>query len=150
MLLSACDMTKAASEPDRNKPAEAAGIDGSLEFLSPNGRTLAAITIELSETRKEWARGLMERKKMEPMHGMLFIFDSVRPRSFWMRNTYIPLDIIFVDENSRVVAIAENTTPFSEQILRSGKPVKYVVEVNAGLSQEFHIKKGTQIRWHRR
>ena len=149
MLLSACGLAKAASDPDRKPPAQTPVVDGSLQFLSSNGQPLAAITIELAETPNDWSKGLMDRQEMGQFHGMLFIFDVVKPRGFWMRNTYIPLDIIFIDENKRVVTIAENTTPLSEQILSSGKPVRYVVEVNAGFSQRFHIEKGTQIRWHR-
>lgn len=150
MLFSACSTGKVVSIQDRNTQAEITDIDGSLDFIAPDARILAAITIEIAETPENLMKGLMERQEMGQMHGMLFIFDSVKPRGFWMRNTYIPLDIIFIDENGNVVVIAENTTPLSEHIHESLKPIKYVVEVNAGFSRRFDIKKGTRIRWSRR
>jgi len=81
---------------------------------------------------------------------MLFIFNSVEPRAFWMKNTYISLDIIFVDKDRRVVNIAENTTPLSRDIHRSMEPARYVVEVNGGVSRRFNIEKGSYIRWDRK
>jgi uncharacterized membrane protein (UPF0127 family) len=150
ILLPICGIGIAASEPKKGPLVDTPTIEGSLEFIAPDSRILATITIEFSETPKDWSKGLMDRREMDPMHGMLFIFDQIRPRGFWMRNTYIPLDIIFIDESRRVVTIAENTVPFSERILSSKKPVKYVVEVNAGFSKRFNIEKGMQVRWQRR
>lgn len=76
---------------------------------------------------------------------MLFIFEDERPRNFWMKNTLIPLDIIFIDSNHQVVKVIENTEPYSTSPRLSEKPAKYVVEVNAGKAREWGIKEGSKL-----
>lgn len=149
VMATACGIGNAMSD----LPTEGSGTEmhayGSLEFVSKEDGILAVITIEFAETPKQRARGLMDRHQLDAMHGMLFIFDSPAPRGFWMKNTYIPLDIIFVDANRRVVKIAENTTPLSKAIIPSKRAAKYVVEVNAGFSRKHNITEGVRVRWRR-
>jgi len=80
---------------------------------------------------------------------MLFIFDWVGAKGFWMRNTMIPLEIIFVSEDKRITNMIENAKPMSTRIHRSEKPVKYVVEVRAGFIKRFNIIEGMLIQWQR-
>lgn len=91
----------------------------------------------------------MGRRSIDHTHGMLFVFESVKPQIFLMKNTPISLDIIFVGENGCVINIAENTTPMSDKIYRSQGPIKYVVEVRAGFAKYFKIEKGVCIKWRR-
>jgi len=150
VLLTACGSAGIRPPQTAGERIEQLEVDGFLTFSGPDGQRLAAITIEIAETPRDQEIGLMGRQEMDPMHGMLFVFESVEPKGFWMHNTYIPLDIIFVNEDGRVVRIAGNTAPLSQHIHDSVEPVKYVVEVNAGFTRRFSIGRGTQIRWRRR
>lgn len=88
--------------------------------------------VELALTPPERARGLMNRESMEDDHGMLFRFDMVRPVTMWMKNTLIPLDMIFIRENGTVAGFHENAEPLSEDVIASPEPVLYVLELNGG------------------
>ena len=109
--------------------------------------TLKVFEIEVVKDEYGITRGLMYRKKMEENRGMLFVFPDVSMRSFWMRNTIIPLDIIFISEQKTIVTIQKNTTPFSEKSIPSSAAAKYVLEVNAGLSDKYGWKDGDSIEW---
>jgi len=100
---------------------------------------------EIADTPEKSEKGLMYRKHMNENQGMFFIFEEERPLSFWMKNTYIPLDIIFIDSNYQIVSISENCMPLSEQMIPSLKPAQYVLEINAGLSRKFGIKSNQKI-----
>jgi len=89
----------------------------------------------------------MERWSLPELHGMLFIFDYSEIQRFWMHNTPLSLDMIFVDENRRILNIAESTTPMSKQTYSSRRPAKYVVEVKAGFSKRHGIEEGMKIQW---
>lgn len=124
-------------------------IDGTLEFVRFDDSVVSSIFIEIADTPETQIKGLMGRRSLDPTQGMLFVFESVKPQIFLMKNTRISLDIIFVGENECVVNIAENTTPMSDKIYRSQGPIKYVVEVTAGFAKHFKIEKGVCIRWRR-
>jgi len=145
VLVSSCGQRDQKPISPGESPPE--NIDGRLDFLNPDGEILITITIEIANTFETQRKGLMDRRTLSLMHGMLFIFDKVEPKSFWMRNTHIPLDIIFIDDQNTVIKIDENTEPFSENSHRSILPVKYVVEVNAGFNKRFGIGKGIRIQW---
>jgi uncharacterized membrane protein (UPF0127 family) len=121
--------------------------DGILEFLSPDGSVCALIGIEVADDEAERAKGLMWRTILADTEGMLFIFDEADFRVFWMRNTFISLDIIFVSADRRVVNIAKQTEPLSDRLYRSEKPAQYVVEVVAGFCDQKGIRQGTEISW---
>lgn len=123
--------------------------EGVLFFLGQSGDTLKTIDIEIAETQQETAQGLMYRKNMTDDQGMLFIFPRMEPRSFWMKNTHIPLDIIFIDDQSQIVTIQKNTTPFSEQPIPSYQNAIYVVEVIAGFCDYYNIQKGFSIQFQK-
>ncbi len=122
---------------------------GILDFLQSDGSVKASITVEIADTPETQMKGLMGRSDLSINKGMLFVFQQLKPRKFWMKNTPISLDIIFIGKNGCIVNIAESTTPMSEKHYRSDGPIKYVVEVRAGFAKRFKIDSSTCIRWHR-
>ncbi|PWJ53234.1 hypothetical protein CLV98_12517 [Dyadobacter jejuensis] len=131
---------------DTSPPTETVSFtkEGSLAFLK-NDSLLVAIDIEYAATPHERNRGLMNRPTLPPSAGMLFVFEESEPRAFWMKNTIVPLDIIYVDENKKIISIAAHTTPYSEQDIPSNGNAQYVVEVNAGFSATHQIQVGDAI-----
>jgi hypothetical protein len=101
-----------------------------------------AIAVEEALTRTERVRGLMNRKTLKRGTGMWFVFDNEKPRSFWMRNTLISLDLVFVNAAGVVVRLIRNAVPMSGRALPSEEPAKYVLEVNAGEATKLGIKEG--------
>ena len=102
-------------------------------------------TIEIADDPAEQARGLMFRPSLPVDAGMLFIFEPPRPASFWMRNTMIPLDMIFIEDSGRVESIAERNDPYSQRTSSSLGDVRAVLEINGGLSRQLGIAAGTQV-----
>lgn len=102
--------------------------------------------VELAITQEEQMRGLMFREKLPPAAGMLFLYDRPTPASFWMRNTLIPLDIIFVGEDGRIVNIHANARPFDETPILSSGPVTGVLEINGGLAAKLGVRPGDRVR----
>jgi len=123
--------------------------EGELSFTNPKGDFIAQIDIEIADNDERRTTGLMFRDKMDESKGMLFIFSTEEPQSFWMKNTIIPLDIIYVNSKMEIVKIQKNAEPFSEKSLPSIKPAQYVVEVNAGFCEKFSVKEGDKIVWRR-
>jgi len=102
--------------------------------------------IEVADTDELRARGLMFRREMASDQGMLFIHDDMAPIAYWMRNTYIPLDILYFDDNKKLVSAQLNVPPCGEQaqcpVYPSAGPAKYVLEINAGLAEQLKLKAG--------
>lgn len=120
--------------------------EGELLFISKdNNETLAVIDIEIADTDQKTMQGLMYRSSMPQNAGMLFLMPREDIQGFWMRNTYIPLDMIFVNSNKQIVTIHANTTPMNESSYISTAPALYVVEVNAGYCNKNNIKEGDLI-----
>ncbi|MGX1929671.1 DUF192 domain-containing protein [Flagellimonas sp. 2504JD4-2] len=105
--------------------------------------------IEIAETEYETQTGLMYRDSMEENQGMLFVFDNVAMHSFYMKNTEFPLDIIYIDENLKIASFQKNARPFDETGLSSGVPIKYVLEINAGLSDKLGLMVGDSISYNK-
>jgi len=149
--------TDATNNPTMNKSepeAPPGGVepqfrkDGELTFLnSDKTETLQNIDIEIVSDTKGITQGLMYRKSMDENRGMLFLMPEMGPQSFWMKNTHIPLDIIFINHNKQIVTIHKNTMPLSEKGLPSSQNAKYVLEVNGGYSDKFGVKKGDFVQW---
>ncbi len=119
--------------------------EGKLWFLTSTGDTITSISIEVADNMDEITMGLMNRQAMDENQGMLFIFPDEKPRSFWMKNTILPLDIIFADTQGVIGSSQNYTTPYSEASLPSEKPAKHVVEVKAGFWDKFKLKTGDKI-----
>lgn len=111
-------------------PAAAGCAPDRIEFRTAGG--VAAFSAEIAADEATRAQGLMHRTEMPADHGMLFVYPSARPVTFWMKNTPLPLDIIFLNRRGVVCSIAAGTEPYSEENLPSGCAAQTVFEVNAG------------------
>ncbi len=117
--------------------------EGKLQLLkSTTDSIVAEIDIEIADTEYDVQTGLMYRNSMKDNQGMLFVFPSMRQRSFYMKNTRIPLDLIFLDENNIIVSFQENAVPFNESSLPSVVPAQFVLEINAGLAEQWQLEIG--------
>lgn len=123
--------------------------EGELWFLSAKGDTITKIAIEVADNEYETTQGLMYRKTMDMQQGMLFVFPDEDFRSFWMKNTILALDIIYVNANNEIGSCQMSAVPYSEESLPSKKPAKYVVEVNAGFWSKYQLKEGDKIVFKR-
>ena len=121
-------------QPDGIKP---------LEIATKNG--VHIFGVEMAVTPEEQAKGLMFRRELAEKQGMLFDFHREQPTSFWMKNTYIPLDMIFIRADGRILRIAENTVPLSEALVPSGGPVRAVLEVIGGTAKKLGIAAGDRV-----
>ncbi|HSD63292.1 MAG TPA: DUF192 domain-containing protein [Ignavibacteriaceae bacterium] len=121
--------------------------DGELTFIDSTGTVITKINIQIASNEFDRELGLMNRKSMDENQGMLFIFPDIQVRSFWMRNTMIPLDMIFIDDSKTVLNIAKNTTPYADISYPSAEPAKYVVEVNGGFCDRHNITSGAKVNW---
>jgi len=125
-------------------PGMARALDpGELVIETPNGAH--RFTVELAATPGERARGLMYRQSMQPDHGMLFDFQTEQPVAFWMKDTPLPLDMLFIDGKGIVLQIAEDAEPYSEAPIPSEQPVRAVLELNAGISRKLGITPGAKV-----
>ncbi len=127
------------------------GTDGStrsesrtMEILGPEGEILAEVVVEVVSTPDATARGLKHREEVPEGTGMLFVFSNEIVRSFWMQDTRVSLDILFIDRDGNVVGIRRNTKPYSEATITVGVPSKYVLEVPAGYCSRKGIHRGAR------
>ena len=102
----------------------------------------ATFKVQIAATPNQIKRGLMDRHILDVKEGMIFVYPHPQKAYFWMKNTPLPLDIIFMDEDGKIVQIHEHATPYSWQIIKCSCLVKYVLEINAGVVQNWHLKKG--------
>lgn len=128
-------------------PAAAQAIFGTgrLSIETAAGKT-HDFQVEIAETPEQRAQGLMFRREMAADAGMLFLFGGSQERAMWMKNTLIPLDMLFIDEKGKIVRIAERTVPYSTRAITSGGPVAAVLELNAGTASRLAIKPGDRVR----
>jgi len=123
--------------------------EGELQFIDAAGDLITEIDIEIADDDRQTTQGLMYRRTMKQNRGMLFIFPDEEERSFWMKNTVLALDIMYLNANKEIVSITENAQPKSEESIWSEVPAKYVVEVNAGFVTQYDIKVGDIITFKR-
>jgi uncharacterized protein len=121
----------------------AIGSTSPLSIVTQDGRNLG-FQVEVVDTPYDRARGLMFRKELPDKHGMLFVFEEEAMRSFWMRNTYVPLDIIFINAQREIVNIGEGV-PLSEAHVPSIAPAKFVLELEKGTAERLDIKAGDKV-----
>src|SRR4030081_3587279 len=114
-----------------------------LEIVTKSG--VQVFSVEMATTEEEKTTGLMYRKELADGKGMLFDFSPEQQISMWMKNTYIPLDMIFIQADGRILRIAENTEPMSTKIISSGGLAKGVLEVIAGTAQKYGIAPGDRV-----
>jgi uncharacterized membrane protein (UPF0127 family) len=123
-------------------PASAADLQ-KIEIASKNGTH--PFNVELALTDDQHARGLMFRRELPEGQGMLFDFKIEREVGFWMKNTYIPLDMIFIRADGTIRRIAANTEPLSERQVPSGGPIRFVLEVAGGTAKKLGIEPGNKV-----
>lgn len=121
--------------------------EGTLTFTDSLNKPITKIDLEIADTDFDRQAGLMFRKSMEMNQGMLFVFPQQEMQSFWMRNTYISLDMIFINADKKIVTIHKNTKTLSDQSYPSTEPAQYVVEVVAGFADKYSLKVGDKINW---
>lgn len=123
-----------------------------VQFLSDDS-IAATVTVEIADTPDERKQGLMNRTELPDNHGMLFIFPNERPRTFWMKNTEIPLDIIFLDAQRRVINVEQanpepDIPPENMTLYTSDRPAQYVIELEQGFAERHDIGPGTIAHWN--
>jgi len=104
-----------------------------------------AVSVEIAESNHDRMRGLMYRTSMQQNHGMIFVFEDKEEHSFWMHNTCIPLDMLFIDDDGLIVGIEENTPTMSDDTFTAGCASKYVLELNAGWTRAHGVKAGQRV-----
>jgi uncharacterized membrane protein (UPF0127 family) len=124
-------------------PARSDGLEA-LEIMTSTGRHAFQVEIAKDDASRE--RGLMDRRYMAANRGMLFEFAQDAPVSFWMKNTYIPLDMIFIAPSGVVTRVAANAEPLSERVIPSGDPCVAVLELNGGTAAAIGLKVGDKVR----
>jgi uncharacterized membrane protein (UPF0127 family) len=128
---------------------------GSSEPAAPRARVAVetargerpAVTVELARTDAERAKGLMHRRELAPDAGMLFLFDETSEHAFWMKNTLIPLDMIFIGDDGRVTGIVARAVPGDLRARSAGGPSRYVLEVNGGWAEAHGVAPGDRVRF---
>ncbi|TXE07499.1 DUF192 domain-containing protein [Gelidibacter salicanalis] len=123
--------------------------EGELIIKKANDSILKTIAIEIADNDYQTQTGLMYRDQMDADHGMLFIFPEEEYKSFYMKNTKIALDIIYINADKTIVSFQKNAQPFSEASLPSNAPAKYVLEINAGLADAWQLEVGDKIEYTR-
>jgi len=139
-------------DSDKSQPVRTVDIsftkDGELHLIKKDSDSIIqTLDIEIADTEYKTQTGLMYRDSMKDHQAMLFIFPDVQVRSFYMKNTAIALDIIFINETKEIVSFQKNAKPYDATSLPSGAPVQYVLEINAGLSDRWGLETGDRIEW---
>ncbi len=149
-ILPACSPQAAEPSPTPAAQPSVHPVSG-LEVIpltaTPAGGKAHAFRVEVARTPQEQARGLMFRTEMGADEGMLFPYEQARVLSFWMKNTVLSLDIVFIGPDHRVINIADHAVPYSETPLTSDAPAVAVLELSAGRAQALGIAGGTKVDW---
>jgi uncharacterized membrane protein (UPF0127 family) len=133
-LLCAADAAAAASVSFEESPLTVDAANGQFEFL-----------VEMAVSPAQRSQGLMFRESLAEDRGMLFDFGQPQRATMWMRNTYVPLDMLFIDMHGQITQIAANTEPLSDAMIASREPVRAVLELRGGVSAKLGIKPGDRV-----
>jgi uncharacterized membrane protein (UPF0127 family) len=152
LLLALAACSPQVGEPSPSPAAQStvhpiSGLDVIPLTVTPAGGQAHALRVEVARTPQEQAHGLMFRTEMGADEGMLFPYDSPRILSFWMKNTVISLDIVFIGPDRRVINVSDHAVPYSETPLTSDSPAIAVLELNAGRAEALGIARGTKVDW---
>ena len=143
LVLASCS----AGKPADAGPPDAAQEAATVPLTIRSGSAVHRFNLEVARTKEEQAKGLMFRKELPPDGGMLFPFDPPQVASFWMKNTVIPLDMIFIRPDGTIAYIAANTEPYSLQPVSSGQMNGAVLEIAGGRAAELGIEEGDVVQW---
>ncbi len=147
LALLACRSETQPASSDAGAPAKAESVLELIPLEIRSGGRLHRFTVEVARTQEEQARGLMHRESLGPDRGMLFPFDPPRPASFWMKNTLIPLDMIFIRADGSIARIAAMTVPHSLEPVAVDEPVLAVLEIAGGRASALGIREGDRVTW---
>lgn len=152
LLLIGAFCFNATSCKDKNKTVKPVEVtfkkEGELTlYKAQTDSVITKLDIEIADTDYDVQTGLMYRNSMRDDRGMLFVFPTMRERFFYMKNTKFPLDLIYLDNNKKIVSFQENAKPFDETSLPSQVPAQYVLEVNAGLAQKWLLEIGDRMEY---
>lgn len=145
--ITGCQNKKSDDADESNTEGRTLDYTDTVTFLNASGQSIITIDVAVADDDNERSSGLMDVNQLPSDKGMLFKFDDEAPRSFWMANTPLSLDIIFADANRKIVRIHHNTQPFTEENFESGSPAQYVVEVNGGFCVSHDIQEGMKIEF---
>ncbi len=145
-ILNACENKKPTPDAEVRNGRQIT-ITDTVSFYHADGSKISKINVALADDADERNQGLMDVNKLDSDAGMLFIFPDEAQRNFYMANTPLPLDIIFVSADSTIVRIHHSTPPFSNKQLPSDQPAKFVVETNGGYAISHDIQEGMKIRF---
>jgi len=123
--------------------------DGSADVFGPDNQLKASFRIEIVESEEEVVRGLKYRENLDDDAGMFFIFEYPDLYDFWMQDTYLPLDMLFIASDGTLNEIHENAVPFSEERIHPTKIHQYVLEIKAGLGKKYNLQSGDKVLWKR-
>lgn len=151
ILIGACCINTMSCK-DRNKTVKPIEItfkkEGELKiYKAQTDSVIVKLDLEIADTDYDVQTGLMYRNSMRNDRGMLFVFPTMRERFFYMKNTKFPLDLIYIDNDKKIVSFQENAKPFDETSLPSQVPAQYVLEVNAGLAETWLLEIGDRIEY---
>jgi uncharacterized membrane protein (UPF0127 family) len=118
-----------------------------IEIVGADGVPRVAVAVEVADTAASREYGLMYRKHLDEDDGMIFVFKAPEHQTFWMKNTVIPLDMIFADSTGRIIGVVRNAEPFSEAIDAVDGDSQYVLEVNGGFCDRHSVKAGDSLRF---
>ena len=139
-----------ACRAEQSGPAQAATAESGLELIPleiRSGGKVHRFTVEVARTPEQQAQGLMYRESLAPDRGMLFPYSPPQVAGFWMKNTLIPLDMIFIRADGTIAMIADNTIPHSLETVSAGEPVAAVLEIAGGRSAELGITASDRVSW---
>lgn len=162
--LAACPQKRAPSEGETSSSAQALAQDarapkvprgtpqpklptGTLDITSADHSATVRLNVEIAARPEERQKGLMFRQHLGEKEGMLFVFPTERYNSFWMRNTLLPLDMIFLDSEWNVVGVVENAAPLTDDPRRVERMSRYVLEVNAGFAARKGLGVGATVKF---
>lgn len=143
-LLAACSQPAPKAEETVRASAQTAAR---IPLAIHSSRGTQRFTVEVARTEREQEKGLMFRKSLDPQGGMLFPMTPPRTASFWMKNTLIPLDMIFIRTDGTIAFIAANTVPYSREPISAGAPVAAVLELAGGRAAAIGAKVGDRVEW---
>lgn len=127
------------------QPPPEADVHEPAVIIQTSDSTVVRVKVEIAQTEEQRSRGLMFRDILPPFTGMIFIFDKADYHTFWMKNTYIPLDMIFIDSELKIAGIVENAEPLSLTPRTINKKSKYVLEVRGGFCSRYGIEAGNKV-----
>lgn len=140
----ACRNSRSGAAPDAKAGLSVAASP--VVVLDAGGRAVP-IRVELATTEEQRERGLMYRNRLEPESGMLFVFDRDAPLTFWMKNTFIPLDMIFIGSDRKIVGIVANATPETETPRHVEGLSRYVLEISGGMSERWGVTAASTVEF---